>query len=102
MEDKAEYEVKGEVKCEVKDEVVGEVGENGISQEKLDWLKDVGIEKLDKLVVLNRADGPKVMVYGNSRHTVLYSEEYLRDTSLEELLRGFFFLKELKNNGSVL
>ena len=98
MEDKAEYEVKGGYSNEVKDDV----RENGISQEKLDWLKDVGIVKLDKPVVLDRMNVPKVMVYGNLSKTVLYSEDYLRDTSLEELLERFFFLKKMKNIGLVL
>lgn len=52
--------------------------ENGISQEKLDWMNEVGIKEFKK----------PMRFYSTCSHD-LYSEDYIKSTPLEELKAGY-------------
>lgn len=52
--------------------------QRGISQEKLDWMKEAGIVEMEKS-----------FRHWSSENEMMYSEEYLRDTPLEAIKAGY-------------
>ncbi|MCY8562172.1 hypothetical protein P9D51_23105 [Bacillus sonorensis] len=60
----------------------------GISQEKLEWMKEVGIKEFEK----------PVKFYSNfNKH--LFSEDYIKTTPLEEIKAGYESTLPLKHEG---